>query len=688
EALQGQTRETDALAYSDDYVFSPRAVNQLRLQVSRLAPAFLANNDGASPVVLITLNDPLAVSDAARRTGTLVAGSSTSGGSDRRESRFQVQDSLSYVRGPHSLKFGTDVQRIRSAFRDLTDATGTFTFASAGDFLAGLPSRYRQSFQTESTQGNVYASLFVQDEWRVRRNLTVSYGLRYENESIIRDRNNFGPRFALAYDPLKSGKTVIRLGAGLFYNRALLRTIDDFTLGGRQFFFDTNLLTDNVTGKLLTTEQRRAFIASRLSFPQTLAPDSALVKQFGMSDTKFLRRLDPRLRIPESYQANVGFERELGRGFVVEANYTWNRGIHLWREFNSNAPRLPKGYKDFTEYLLSRDFPNFRTGPAGSRPLYDAASAGELVRFTLTPSSASNPNAVGRVVEFGVPVSLVNLNSFSSSTALEIALAAVNDLRPDPTRAEVEQLVAAGNSFYHGLTVELRRSFTRGAKGFGLSFRAAYTLSRLTDDGVVNTSDALRVGDFRAERARSLLDRRHRFVLSGTLDAPSFLWRLRLSPIVRVASGAPFNVSLGGADRNLDDVGNDRPVFNGDARLIHWRRPGEPLDASLLTAFSLPTIGRTGNLPRNAGSGPGLFLFDLNVTREFHLSERVRLRPTVEIDNVLNKTVFSFGAEFINFSALAPAATEEQRRAFADSFLVPARTLRPRQVRVGVRLDF
>jgi hypothetical protein len=54
----------------------------------------------------------------------------------------------------------------------------------------------------------------------------------------------------------------------------------------------------------------------------------------------------------------------------------------------------------------------------------------------------------------------------------------------------------------------------------------------------------------------------------------------------------------------------------------------------------------------------------------------------------LNKTVYTFGAEFINFNALRPGATPEQRRAFAETFLVPTRTLRPRSVRVGVRLDF
>ncbi|HKG15604.1 MAG TPA: hypothetical protein VKB12_19950, partial [Pyrinomonadaceae bacterium] len=440
--------------------------------------------------------------------------------------------------------------------------------------------------------------------------------------------------------------------------------------------FDTNALPP---------AERRAFIAASLHFPDTLDAESPLVRTLGTRLTNFTRRLDPSIRMPESYQFNAGVERELGRGFVVEANYTFNRGIHLWREFNANAPRLPAGFRDFAEYLLSRDFANFRNA-AGARPVYDTSTAGDLVRFTTaTPASS---DTISRVVEFGVPVTVFNLDSVSSTATLDAALAALQALRPDPTRVQVEQLAPLGNSFYHGLTVEARRRFKNVAGGVGGSLRAAYTLSRLIDDGVVNTSSALRVGDFRGERARSLLDRRHRFVLSATLDAPRRLGRLKLASILRVASGAPFNVSLGGADRNLDDVGNDRPLFAGDADIIRWRRPGSALDPRLLEAFKLPTIGRTGNLPRNAGLGPGLFALDLNVTREFRLSEHTRLRPAVEFDNVLNKTVYAFGAEFINFDALRPGASAERQRAFADTFLVPTRTQRPRTVRVGLRLDF
>ncbi len=668
DGLQGRRRDTDALAYTDNLVLTPTVINQLRAQASRLRPSTRAAS--TRPVVLITIEDPL---DA--ESGTLVAGSSTSGATDRAETRFQLQETLTLVRGPHTFKLGADLQRVRSVYKDLADATGTYSFSSAGDFLASAPSRFRQRFGTESTQRNTYAGLFAQAEWHPFARLTLTAGLRYERESVLEDRDNFGPRLGLALDPKGKGRAVLRAGFGLFYNRTLLRTIDDFTLGRTVVEFDTNNLP---------SAQRRAFIDANLRFPRTLNVDSPLVRDFGARLTDFSRRLDPDLKIPESYQANVGFERELGRGFVFEANYTFNRGLHLWREFNANAPRLPSGFKDFNDYLLSRDFANFRD-PSGARPIYSASTAGELVRFTLAPPDADN---IRRVVEFGLPVTVFNLGSVGSTTTIEAALAALQPLRPDPARVQVEQLASIGNSFYHGLNVEARRRFKLKGKGAGGSLRAAYTLSRLSDDGVVNTSSALRVGDFRAERARSLLDRRHRFVLSATLDAPRVLGRLRLASVLRLASGAPFNVTLGGTDRNLDDVSNDRPSFDGDTRLIRWRRPGEPLDSRLLDAFKLPNVGATGDLPRNAGTGPALFAFDLSVGRDFRLSERLRLRPTVEADNVLNKTSYTFGAEFINFNALRPDATEEQRRAFADTFLTPTRTTRPRSVRVGLRLEF
>lgn len=688
EALVGSSRNTDAYNLAYNLVLSEKSVNQFRIQYSTLEPA-IESEDPTSPVILIDLPSSI------NRGSTLVAGSSTSNSTDRREKRWQFQDTLSFVTGKHTFRFGGDAQRIVSAFIDKADATGTFDFDHAQGFLNNNVFRYRHIFGNESTQRNTYFGVFFQDDWQINSRVQFSYGLRYERETILKDNNNWGPRIAFTFAPFKDSKGVIRAGAGVFFNRVLLRTIDDFTLGENQLFFDTSNLPN-------TPACAAPF--NTIRFPQPLSFDSPLIQNCSRTSTNFSRRLDPDLRIPESYQANIGFEREVGKGFVFEVNYTWNRTAHLWREFNANAARLPAGFNSFAEYLLSRTFDN--TAVNNVRPLYNVNAARNQIRFvtSFTPPPNGNPlrcmgsvaptnsEQGGCMIINGVETTIINLNSLSAtngSPPITVALNAIRQFRPDPTRTQIEQLASIGDSLYHGLVIELRNRFRTFENGFGASLRAVYTLSSLRDDGIVNTSSAQITGDFNAELSRSLLDRRHRFVFSGIFEMPRWLGKLKFSPIVRLSSAAPFNVSAGGIDRNLDDVNNDRPNFNGDLDAIRSRKPGEPVDINLVNGFSVGTIGSAGgNLERNSGLGPIQFLFDLSVAREFRIGGKIRIRPVIEFDNILNATVFSFGSEFINFAALSPTATPPQRQAFLDAFLVPTRTLRPRQLRVGVRFDF
>ena len=190
---------------------------------------------------------------------------------------------------------------------------------------------------------------------------------------------------------------MIRVGAGIFYNRALLRTIDDFTLGAQQRFFDTNDLIDPATGQLGSADFRRAFIAANLRFPETLTVDSPLVQNFGVLNAGFSRRLDPALRIPESYQANVGFERDLGKVLFSKQTTPLIAAFICGVNSMPTRRRLPPGFKNFSEYLGSRDFVNFRSSPFGIRPLYNVSTAGDLVRFVFSPLDSANPNAVGRI---------------------------------------------------------------------------------------------------------------------------------------------------------------------------------------------------------------------------------------------------------------------------------------------------
>lgn len=689
DSLIGRIRNTDAFNLTHNFIASAKAVNQFRFQYSRLRPRAGQNAGELAPAVLVTFTPP------GESSGSQIYGS-TSSSNDRREDRLQFQDTFNYVFGSHTLRLGGDFQRVNTEFFDRFDSTGTFSFSNFVFFNINSVSRYQHNFNTTSTLKNTYSGVFVQDDWRLRPNLTLGFGLRYENESIIDDDNNFGPRVGVAWNPFPRGnKTVVRFGAGIFYNRVLLRTVDDFTAGSQELRLDTNSL--NATGVDLNVV--RAFLSSQFPNPLTLdtvipinSTTSAPVSQLARS-TQAFRSLSPSLKIPESYQFNVGFERELFKGIVFETNFTYNKTVRLWREFNPNAPVLPAGTPDrngdgqvtFTDYLLGiTTGPNrfeALTGPdtVGSHPLGGTGACTTSTAICVVNVNTTNSNSS---------------NTCSTTTVTNTpvcrAFSVINGLRPRFNQVgtvQQEEVASIGNSEYRGLTFELRNRYRKLAYGFGGSMRLVYTLASLKDDGIVNTSEATLPGDFSREFSRSLLDRRHRIALSGTFDTPWWLGGLRFSPLFRYGSSAPFNISIGGADRNLDDISNDRPNFNGSLDSIIWRRFGSPFPEDLASQFSVAPIGSPGNLPRNAGNGPRLYLFDLNVSREFRFGERFRLRPNAEFGNIFNMAVFSFGSNFIDFDLLnsTNATTVANAR---SAFLAPTRTYRPRQIRLGLRFEF
>jgi hypothetical protein len=661
DTLLRSGRNSESYAFSDNIILSSRMINTARFQFSRLTPVFTPPAD--APVVIINIDDPRDVigdadANPLTRSGNLVAGSSTLAGVDRREDRYQFQDTLNYARGAHTARAGVDTQSIRSRFIDLSDTTGTFDFDTVADFLANTPSRYRHRFNTDSELRNTYVGIFFQDDWKPKQNLTLAFGLRWESETILKDRNNFGPRMSLAWDPFKTGKMAVRAGYGIFYNRALLRTLDDFILTSNAIQIDTN----NGAAERLLAELR---------FPAVLSVNDPRVAELGARESGFLRRLSNDFRIPESYQSSLGIEREIAAGFKLEANYVFNRGSHLWREINANAPRLPAGFDNFTEYLLSRDFDNARNPATGARPITATGNA-DVVRFDLSQTPSRTITEGGRGGRRIVVIGLNNPSVANNSIGRAGALAAIRNLRPDPSVTQIEELQSRGNSYYHAVSVEAQRRL--GERGF---LRASFTMSKLIDDGVVNTSSPLVVGDFRRERSLSLQDARRRMAISGHYNFPAWFARLNLSGTFNYGSSSPFSVGVRGADRNLDDVNNDRPNFSGNLDRIAWRRPGDPLDQALSDAFSLPTIGSSGNLPRNAGRGPGVYTLNLRLSREFALGDRSRAEIQIESFNPLNETVFNFGSEFIDFG---PAGLGD--------FLVPRRIVKPRTMRIGLKFVF
>jgi len=415
-----------------------------------------------------------------------------------------------------------------------------------------------------------------------------------------------------------------------------------------------------------------------------------------------LRTVEPNLIIPESYQFNVGFERELFKGWVFEANYTVNKTVHLWRDINSNVPVLPTGFSDWTTWLDSHPFAmTNQNGTIRTYDFYLGNGTGTTSGTSTAPNGATAcPTSGGTSIFSTNSTCFVNLNTLNFSDAaplaastgnnnnatgapLGIALAAVAPFRPNRNVSETSVIHSLGNAWYQGLILEMRSRFRKLGGGFSSSLRIAYTFSKTMDDGLNNTANAEINGDFGREWARSLQDRRHRIAISGTIESPQWLGRLRFSPLFRWGSSAPFSLGTG-LDRNLDDLATDRPVFTGNLADVRSREPGSPIPSALIAQFSLPPIGsKSGNLPRNAGTGPSFYTFDLGVSRDFKLSERMRLRPVAQFDNILNAAVFSYGSAFINFNDLTITSSTTQ-----SAFLVPTRTYRQRQIRLGIRFDF
>jgi Carboxypeptidase regulatory-like domain/TonB dependent receptor len=254
----------------------------------------------------------------------VVLSSVTSGGAqiDRNETtnRAEFTDVLSWSHGNHLVKMGINVPSLsRYGLNDRSNREGTFYFSSLEDFAQGRP------FSFVKQQGNGHlvfwaAELgsFIQDEVRLRPNLSMAFGLRYDWQSHLSARNNhnFAPRFSFAFAPKRDGKTVFRGGAGIFYDTTGRGPIAD-------------VLRYNGSRLL-------QFVLSNPGFPDALA----LGDSFATLSSSIVR-FDPNLRSPYIVQYSFGVERQLQKSLMLTATYIGTRGIDLFRSRDINAPLPP-----------------------------------------------------------------------------------------------------------------------------------------------------------------------------------------------------------------------------------------------------------------------------------------------------------------------------------------------------------
>ena len=285
---------------------------------------------------------------ASQATTISVLNAFTSGGAQieggRREREFEIADNVDFVAGKHSMRAGILFETSRYASDENRNAAGTFTFASLDAFQENRPTLFSRRAGDPGVEFDQHQfGWYWQDDWRVAKTLTLSYGLRHEVQTNLDDKNNFAPRVGLAWSPFKDGKTTIRGGAGIFY--------DWFAAP----IFEQTLRVDG--------RRQRDIVVQNPCYPDPQSCGSEI-------------RLPPSriqvaqsLRMPYVAQASVGVQRELFAGAQLRVNYFHQRGHNLLRGHNINAPM-----------------------PDGTRP---DPTAGNITEIESTASSTSHTLLVG-----------------------------------------------------------------------------------------------------------------------------------------------------------------------------------------------------------------------------------------------------------------------------------------------------
>jgi outer membrane receptor protein involved in Fe transport len=283
-------------------ILSPRLINEFTLRASNESGSTRGARLGAPRIVVL---------DAFTGGGSQVDRRST-------ETQIQLNEIVSWNQGKHFIKGGLNIPDItRRGSSDRTNFGGTFSFSTLEDYLNSRPFL----FSINQGEGHLVFwqrdfGLFAQDNILVRPNFSVGLGLRYDWQNYLGDENNLAPRLSFAYAPGKQRKTVLRGGAGIFYDRT----------GGGPI---SDLLRFN--GRRL-----RQVSLTNPGYPDPLSSGGALTAQ-----PSNIVRFAPEIRSPYTIQSSLGIERQITKSLTATASYIHTRGLKLFRSRNLNAPFPP-----------------------------------------------------------------------------------------------------------------------------------------------------------------------------------------------------------------------------------------------------------------------------------------------------------------------------------------------------------
>jgi hypothetical protein len=565
------------------HVFSPRVINQLRVQV-------VPYNVGDSPVV-------------SPHTAYLrIAGLGQFGGEHYQpflaiERRFQFEDSVTVNRSTHTIKFGASYRPFSYALRNELFFGGEFQFwdgtipivgglipltspafaplvnfnlahglPAFGDpaayltalqsFDVGIPVAYRQGFgNPQVSNWEHYFGAYAQDSWKASRSLTIDFGGRldvYAPASPVPRNIYFSPRLGFAWSPGHDQKMVIRGGGGIF-----VAPIPFFVGYVANLLGDSSRHINQVATALTPTDQRvltlwailagcdpqRPWLCTKQPpFPQLQAADiTAAGFEIGPGQPgRVVSDLMQPYKNNYSVQASVSVERQLGTNMAVELGYQMYHGVHLQVPLDTN------------------------------------------------------------VKETGI------IDPFVGPLYTQI----------DPDLVQRGTSASTGSSIYHGMLASLRRRFASG-----LQFQVNYTFSKTIDDSTDFNNEFMpfRPMRMRLERSLSTFDIRHNFAASAVYATPfkpgggivsNVLADMTIARVLFVRSGIPFTVRVPG-------------MQNGTLGESLWARPW--------------------HAGRNTGIGPNFFSLDMRVSKSFYFNRDAgrKLDFMVQGTNILNHTNFS-----------------------------------------------
>jgi len=282
-----------------------RMTNELRLQLSRRESGSRALSEKPAIIVLDAFSG---------------GGNQNSLFSRRTSDELEFSNTFTVPWQRHLVKMGVRAEADRLSDVDRSNFGGTFTFSSLEQYrnvLLGVPGARPTQFTINRGDPSAALTLwefawFVQDDWRVRPNLTLSLGLRHEFQTHLRDRLNFAPRFGFAWSPRNNQRTVVRGGAGLFYDG-----------------LEANLVLNTIR---FDGQRQQQIIIRFPGFPDPFSEGEVTIRPTS------LRVLAPDLVAPYTFQSTIEVERQLPRGLFLNVGYSHIRGVHLFRSRNINAP--------------------------------------------------------------------------------------------------------------------------------------------------------------------------------------------------------------------------------------------------------------------------------------------------------------------------------------------------------------